>query len=322
MPVNPETSHVDQIEAAIASNGAARSALIASWARSSTLHRLDPAEKHSPERVSDSELRKVRQEIEPLVDVAQASLERLHLAVGGVGCCVLLADRNGILVERRGAAVDDQTFCGWGLWPGTRWSEESVGTNGIGTCLVEQRATTIHRDQHFLTRNTVLSCTAAPVYDDGGRLIAVLDISSCHADQTEGYVNLLAMAVVDAAARIETDYFRSVFTRERILVVPAADKGGRALIAVDVNDLVVGATRAARQALGLTAACLRKSLPAADLLGAAGRANESLAGAERGVLQRALARADGNVTAAAGSLGMSRATFYRKLQRLDMPHVH
>ena len=32
---------------------------------------------------------------------------------------------------------------------GHRWSEESVGTNGIGTCLVEQRALTIHRDQHF-----------------------------------------------------------------------------------------------------------------------------------------------------------------------------
>ena len=80
MPVNPETSHVDQIQAAIKSNGAAKSALIASWRRSSTLHRLDPTEKRSPERVTDSELRKVRQEIEPLIRVAQASLERLHLA--------------------------------------------------------------------------------------------------------------------------------------------------------------------------------------------------------------------------------------------------
>ena len=64
MPVNPETSHVDQIQAAIASNGAAKSALIASWRRSSTLHRLDPTETRSPERVSDSELAKVRQEID------------------------------------------------------------------------------------------------------------------------------------------------------------------------------------------------------------------------------------------------------------------
>src|SRR5450755_2788267 len=322
MLVNPETHHVDQIQAAIASNGAAKSALIASWRRSSTLHRLDPAETRSPERVSDSELRKVRQEIEPLLRVAQASLERLHLAVGGVGCCVLLADRNGIPVERRGAAVDDQTFCSWGLWPGTKWSEESVGTNGIGTCLVEQRATTIHRDQHFLTRNTLLSCTTAPVYDHEGHLAAALDVSSCRADLTESFVNLIAIAANDAATRIEAEYFRLAYPRARILVVPIADKGARALIAVDADDLVIGATRAARLALGITQACLQKSLPAADLLGTAGKAIESLATAERGVLQRALARADGNVTAAAGALGMSRATFYRKLHRLDFHRAH
>jgi transcriptional regulator of acetoin/glycerol metabolism len=322
MPVNSTAHHADRIQAAIASNGAARSALIASWRRSSSLHGLDPAERKPPERLTDSELRKARQEVESLVQVAQSSLDRLYLAVGGVGCCVLLADRNGIPVERRGSPGDDATFCSWGLWPGTSWSEESEGTNGIGTCLVEQRAVTIHRDQHFLTRNTLLSCTTAPVYDHEGHLAAALDVSSCRADLTESFVNLIAMAANDAATRIEAEYFRLAYPRARILLVPVADKGARALIAVDADDLVIGATRAARLALGITQACLRKSLPAADLLGTAGKAIESLATAERGVLQRALARADGNVTAAAGALGMSRATFYRKLQRLDLHRAH
>lgn len=322
MPINSVTRHADQIQAAIASNGAARSALIASWRRSSSLHGLDPAVRKPPGRLTDSELSHARQEIKPLIQVAQSSLDRLFLAVGSAGCCVLLADRRGIPVERRGAPGDDETFCSWGLWPGTDWSEESEGTNGIGTCLVEQRAVTIHCDQHFLTRNTLLSCTAAPIYDHEGHLIAALDISSCRADQTEGFVNLIAMAANDAAARIEAEYFRLAFPRARILVVPLADKAARALIAVDADDLVVGATRAARQALGITEACLRKSLPAADLLDTAGKGSESLAVAERGVMQRALARADGNVTAAAGALGMSRATFYRKLQRLNLHRAH
>ena len=322
MPVNSTAHHADRVQAAIAANGAAKSALMASWRRSSSLHGLDPAARKPPDRMTESELRQARQEVEPLVRVAQSSLDRLYLAVGGVGCCVLLADRNGVPVERRGAPGDDATFCSWGLWPGTSWSEESEGTNGIGTCLVEQRAVTIHRDQHFLTRNTLLSCTTAPVYDHEGHLAAALDVSSCRADLTEGFVDLIAMAANDAAARIEAEYFRLAHPRARIVVVPVADKGARALIAVDADDLVVGATRAARLALGISEACLRKSLPAADLLGTAGKAIESLATAERGVLQRALARADGNVTAAAGALGMSRATFYRKLQRLDLHRAH
>ena len=76
------------------------------------------------------------------------------------------------------------------------------------------------------------------------------------------------------------------------------------------------------RSLGITQACLRKSLPAADLLGTPRKGTENLAAAERGVLQRALARTDGNVTAAAGALGMSRATFYRKLQRLELNRTH
>ena len=92
MPVNSTAHHADRIQAAIASNGAAKSALIASWRRSSCLHGLDPAERNAPERLTDSELRRARQEVEPLIQVAQSSLDRLYLAVGGVGCCVLLAD--------------------------------------------------------------------------------------------------------------------------------------------------------------------------------------------------------------------------------------
>lgn len=319
MPDRSMVHHADRVQAAIAANGAARSALIASWRRSSRLHGLDPAAQTPPQRLTDTELVGARQHLEPLLRVAQPSLDRLYLAVGGVGCCVLLANRDGVPLDRRGAPGDDSTFNSWGLWLGTCWSEASEGTNGIGTCLAEHRAVTIHRDQHFLSRNTLLSCTTVPVYDHHGELAAALDLSSCRADLTEAFVTLMAMAAGDAAARIEAECFREAYPGTRMLVVPGADRAGRAMVAVDADDLVIGATRAARQALGLTDEALRKGLPAADLLGSAG---ESLAGAERGVVQRALARANGNVTAAAAALGMSRATLYRKLQRLDLHRVH
>jgi transcriptional regulator of acetoin/glycerol metabolism len=132
VPVDGTVRHADRIQCAISANGAAKSALIASWQRSACFHRLDPAQRDPPERLTDSEFRKAREEIEPLIQVAQSSLDRLHAAVGSVGCCVLLADRNGVPVERRGAPGDDATFLAWGLWPGAVWSEDSEGTNGIG----------------------------------------------------------------------------------------------------------------------------------------------------------------------------------------------
>ena len=44
--------------------------------------------------------------------------------------------------------------------------------------------------------------------------------------------------------------------------------------------------------------------------------------AERAAVQRALARSDGNVSAAAEALGISRATLHRKLRRLDLHRAH
>lgn len=317
-PSGAQPFHADKVHAAISSDDAARSALVASWRRSANLHHLDPAQGKSPIRLTQGELNDARRRIEPLLRAAQSSLDRLYQAVGGVGCCVMLADRDGIPVDRRGAISDDKTFEKWGLWTGTVWSEQAEGTNGIGTCLVEQRTLTIHADQHFFDRNTALSCTTAPIYDHEGNLAAALDVSSCRADLTEGFVNLISMAVSDAARRIEADHFRLAFPDARILLASAQDKSAGALLAVDGDDLVIGATRAARQALGLTADSLRRPLPAADLLGKGDIAPGELRDAERTVLQRALARADGNVAAAARLLGISRATLHRKLNRLEL----
>jgi transcriptional regulator of acetoin/glycerol metabolism len=93
------------------------------------------------------------------------------------------------------------------------------------------------------------------------------------------------------------------------------------LLAIDADDLVVGATRSARLALGLAPDCAFRAVPAADLLGGPGGALEQFGDVERSILHRALLRADGNVSAAAKALGVSRATLHRKLRRFELkPH--
>ena len=102
--------HSARVEAAIASGEAAKSSLVASWCRSQKLHRLDPAGTRLPQLLSDAELAAVRQRVEPLLRAAQSAMDRLYQAVGAAGCCVLLADRDGVPVDRRGVPADDDTF--------------------------------------------------------------------------------------------------------------------------------------------------------------------------------------------------------------------
>ncbi len=295
-----------------------RSALFASWARSMTRYKLDPHDTRPPLQLTERELREAREHVAPLLSAAGFTLDRLFQAVGGAGCCVLFTDRNGVPVDRRGACGDDKTFKSWGLWTGAVWSEQHEGTNGIGTCLAEDRVLTIHRDQHFHARNTGLSCTVAPIHDHRGRLAAALDVSSCREDLTEDFARLIAAAVADAARRIEARHFRSAFPGARIVLAPESDWGSGALLAIGEDDLIVGATAAARAACGITDAMLEKMLPAEAVLNGGDADPEELTMAERGVLHRALARSGGNVSAAAKSLGVSRATLHRKMRKLGL----
>lgn len=301
--------HSATIESALARGDAARSTLVASWSRSARLHGLTPAEGAPTDRLTEAELAFARDRMGPMIHAAKPSLDRLFQAVGGVGCCVLLADCDGIPLERRGAPVDDATFAEWGLWLGTQWTEAAQGTNGIGTCLVEERIVTIDKNQHFLAKNTILSCMTAPLFDPFGRLAGVVDVSSARADLTDGVAALIVQALGDATQRIESQAFRDAYPMARMVMLPNA--GRAAMLAVDPDDLVIGATRAARQYLHLLGDLSRNPQPAADLLGLT--QPETLEEAERAVLIRALARAGGNASAAARALGISRATFHRKL---------
>ena len=234
------------------------------------------------------------------------------------GCNVLLTDAAGIVLEHRVNASDAATFRDWGLWQGTDWSEEAEGTNGIGTCLAEGRQVTIHRDEHFYARNTGLSCMDAPIWGPDGRLLGALDVSSARADHTERWNGLIAAQVNQSARQIEAAFFRASFPGARIISAQTGEADDALLlVAVDKDDLAIGANRAARRAYGLEKEGKLRPRPASDLFG---REDEvtGFEKAERAAVIRALARAEGNVSAAARALGVGRATLYRRMQRLGI----
>jgi transcriptional regulator of acetoin/glycerol metabolism len=283
------------------------------------MHHLAPEQERAPERLTEAAFRQARETSGRLIAEAREEMDKLFSTVGRSGCCLLLTDRNGVALERRGAAGDDRSFHDLGLWTAAIWTEASIGTNGIGTALADERAVSIFRDQHFFSSNIGLSCTTAPIRDHRGEVAAALDISTCRDDVSETVLSIIGQTVRDTALRIELNLFRSVFSGARFLMVPQAAHAAAALLAVDRNDIVIGATRAARLALALDDARIAIGIPAADVLNEmAVDDREDLAESERAALMRALSRASGNVSQAAIALGMSRATLHRKMNRLGL----
>ncbi|PDT06715.1 helix-turn-helix domain-containing protein [Rhizobium sp. M1] len=318
--MHEQSAHAEHVYSSAQRNSAAASSpIVASWRRCMTMHRLAPEDERAPLRLTDEEFHHAREQSERLVAGATEELDRLFTTVGKAGCCILLTDRNGIALERRGAAGDDKDFRQLGLWTGSVWTEASIGTNGIGTALADERAVAIFRDQHFFCSNIRLSCTTAPVRDHRGELAAALDISTCREDVNEMTLAILTQTVRDAAMRIELNLFRSAFPGARFLMVPAGANSAAALLAVDRHDLVLGATRAARIALQLDDKRIAAGIPAADALReAVVSQQEEMVEAEKAALLRALSRTSGNVSQAAIALGISRATLHRKMKKFDL----
>lgn len=309
--------HVDHVMATAQSNSAAaRSRLAASWRRSVVKHGLNPGEARATNIAGQTRLAQRLDEMDKFMTVAAPRLDRLYSLVGNSGCAVFLSDANGMVIDKRTTDADEHVFADWGLTRGAEWSEEREGTNGIGTCLAENRSLIIHRAEHFYARNTAMSCIDAPIYGPEGELVAALDVSSARADQTEGFNRLIAAQVQQTARAIEEANFRATFATARIVVAESDDAEAAVLLALDSDDLVVGATREARRVFQLGSDRLAPT-PANDIFGR----DDGPSGfekAERAAVIRALARSKGNVSEAARALGIGRATLYRRMKRLGI----
>jgi transcriptional regulator of acetoin/glycerol metabolism len=224
--------------------------LSTSWRRSATRYGVDPADGSAPRILTCGELKELREPLGKLIFSAQEEIDRLYKVVREAGYTILFCDTAGVAIEHRGEDVEASGFEYWGTWLGGVWSEEIEGTNGIGTCIAEERPVTVHRSQHFRSRHMNLSCSGAPIFGVDGRLVAVLDVSAIDPHRSERAHALTGALTVNSARAIEERFFREHFHHEWILAIaPREDGAPGMLLAVDGNQLIVGANRFARMSL-------------------------------------------------------------------------
>ena len=232
-----------------------------SWLRCVDEYALDPESNGEPAVVAQQELAARKEQCFELLSFADTEMAHLQRQLAGSGHSIILTDRDGVLLSYYG----DPSFKGAasraGLVPGGVWSERHGGTNGMGTCLAERVPLIVHREQHFLARNTGLTCCAAPIFDPGGELAAVLDASG-ESDRAQQHtlvlVNLTAQAI---EKRLFLHRFRNAFVvrfHSRPELLGTSSEG---MIALDPTGAIAAVDRNALFQLG----CKQ----AADLMGGA-----------------------------------------------------
>lgn len=229
----------------------AESRIAASWRRCLISHKLDPARQGPPQTLTEAEVRHVAEPMEDTIRLLTPELDDLARVLRDAGYCVNLADANAtMLFSRLPGEADARMFMDWKIYTGSNFAETFEGTNGLGTCLAEQKPILVHRDEHFRAQWHMFSCAVAPLFDQAGRLAGAVNITSCRED-LERAAHQLALAVtMEATRRMEGAIFRDYFRDAWIATVPG--DGGSGLLAYDDDRRIVGACRSARALLGLT----------------------------------------------------------------------
>ncbi|MDI5892748.1 sigma-54-dependent Fis family transcriptional regulator [Halomonas rhizosphaerae] len=234
--------------------GACREVIRRSWARCVDEYRLDPSRPRPVRVLTQQALRDHQESVDDLLHVARAGVDQLHAQVARLGYVLLLTDHRGITVEFRGQRHRDRALRKAGLYLGADWDERYAGTCAVGTCIHDTRAITCHHGEHFDATHINLTCTAAPITDPQGNVIAVLDISALESPRSHESQNFGLSLVTLYARMIEDAYFMHRYRDCLILRYDTAREfvhlNGRGLIAIEEDGTLIAANGSGRALIG------------------------------------------------------------------------
>jgi transcriptional regulator of acetoin/glycerol metabolism len=137
------------------------------------------------------------------------------------------------LLDRRSAVV------------GTRWNEDIVGTNGLGTALETSRPVMISGSEHFSASLHEFTCAGAPIRHPITRRVAgVLSVTSLVKDASP----LMAPTLIKLVREVEEQLYSDSTLRERELLhhFLAERRHGRNAVVAVSEDVVIANKAGAR----------------------------------------------------------------------------
>ena len=136
-------------------------------------------------------------------------METLYDQIVNTHSMVLLTSARGMVLHSLGDTDFLEKASRVALTPGMDWSEQSKGTNAVGTALKEEQAVIVHGSQHYLEANKFLTCSCTPIFDPYGQVIGALDVTGDHRSFHQHTLALVRMS----AQMIENHMFADIFPK-------------------------------------------------------------------------------------------------------------
>ncbi|MGG1329019.1 sigma-54-dependent Fis family transcriptional regulator [Bacillus tropicus] len=182
---------------------------------------------------------------EIFLDIAIPQIQNMRKTIDELQMMALLIDPDGYVLSLSGNQQTLKRAKHINFIEGVKWTEAAVGTNAIGTALEIEEAIMISGTEHYSVASHSWSCAAAPIHNDDGKLIGVLDFS-CPIEFSHPY--MLGM-VTSIAHAIERECSIRVHQNELHLIHRFLDviDSDEQVVICNHRDVIVSASKRVRE---------------------------------------------------------------------------
>lgn len=293
-----------------------------------------------------------------LLQAARPVLEKLGRAIAHSRYFAILTNAQGVVVDVDGPIDRADRRARLITRVGVDLSERAVGTTAIGAVLAELRPVWLHRGEHFFDDTSVYSCAGAPLFGPDGLCVGMLDLTGIEVAERPELKHLVSQSArsIENALTLGRPHALQLRLNWPGRAIGGDTDG---LVCLDADGGVVAVNATARQMISFLAAPSVGDLHCSDLFAmpwemlfdasgtarpmevplwsgltvqvlaqvpgaspaprAASERRLPLKDLETALIRKAVDEARGNVLQAARTLGISRATVYRKLGRKSGP---
>lgn len=129
------------------------------------------------EELNKVQFNKILVEHKELIEIAIPVMLDIFKLLNQTNYSIVLTDENAVVLKVIGNNKIMDKNKKLHFLEGCSWKEENVGTNAIGTCLFLNKPIQTLGAEHYCKTQHGWTCSAAPIYDDKGKIIGIIDLS-------------------------------------------------------------------------------------------------------------------------------------------------
>ncbi len=190
-----------------------------------------------PKKVlSEDELRRLLYQNKELMDIATPFLEELSDFLKGTGYILVLTDHEGCILRVMGdkKTISEAEFLNMVM--GAYMSENSIGTNAMGTAISENAPVQVTADEHFVSAYHRWTCSAAPIHDTEGKIIGTINLTGDSQLMHPHSLGLVVAAVSAIENHIENIEIQKQLFDSNMYAFAMMNNLSYGAFAIDLND--------------------------------------------------------------------------------------